>query len=123
MAEITAAGYADLRAYVEANWGFIEIRDASAAGTGGAPVVRLPLSDARVDWISGGANPLQIRVTLTGSDADITEPVTLRSSALFKASSGGSALAQEVFAEGDATITAAGDSVQVTHSVEIPNIP
>jgi hypothetical protein len=124
MAAVSAAGYQDIRDYIQANWQYIEIRNAGAAGTGGAAVVRLPVSDARVDWIhTGGAQALQLRVVLTGSDADIAEPVTLRSSAIYKVASGGSALSAEVLAEGDATINAPADSVTITHTIEVPDIP
>lgn len=124
MAAVTSAGYQDLRDYITANWQYIEIRNASGAGTSGTAVVRLPVSDARVDWINGaGAQALQLRVILTGSDADITEPVTLRSSAIYKVASGGSALSAEVLAEGDATINAPADSVTITHTIEVPDIP
>jgi hypothetical protein len=124
MAAVTSSGYQDIRDHIEATWTYIELRDASVAGTGGAPVVRLPLSDPRVDWIhSGGAQALQLRVVLTGSDSDITEPVTLRSSAIYKVGTGGSALSAETLVEGDATINAPADSVTITHTLEVPDIP
>lgn len=124
MAAITNDGYQDLRDRIEANWTYIEVRNAGAAGTGGAAVVRLPVSDSRVDWMhTPGAQALQLRVVLTGSDADISEPVTLRSSAIYKVATGGSALSAEVLAEGDATITAPADSVTITHTIEVPDIP
>jgi hypothetical protein len=123
MAAVTNDGYQDLRDHIQSTWQYIEVRDASAGGTGGTPIVRLPVSDARVDWIhSGGAQALQLRVVLTGSDSDISEPVTIRSSAIYKVASGGSALSAEVLAEGDATINASADSVTITHTIEVPDI-
>jgi hypothetical protein len=124
MAAITTAGYQDLRDRIEANWLYIEIRDASVAGTGGAAIVRLPVSDSRVDWIhSPGAQALQLRVVLTGSDADVPVPVTARSSAIYKVSSAGTALSAETLIEGDATLNADADSVTITHTIEVPDIP
>jgi hypothetical protein len=123
MAAVTNDGYQDIRDHIQTTWQYIEVRDASAGGTGGAAIVRLPVSDARVDWIhSGGAQALQLRVVLTGSDSDISEPVTIRSSAIYKVASGGQALSAEVLAEGDATINASADSVTITHTIEVPDI-
>ncbi len=123
MAEITEAGYQDLRDYVEGAWSFVEIRDDSAAGAGGAAVVRLDPSDPRVEWVHApSAQVLQIRVTLRGDDGDITPPVTLRSAALYDAGTGGSAYAEEVFSEGDAVINSESDEVTVTFDVEVPQL-
>lgn len=124
MGAITSDGYQDLRDRIQANWLYIEIRDASAAGVGGAAIVRLPESDSRVSWIhAGGAQALQLRVVLTGSDSDVPVPVTARSSAIYKVASGGNALSAEVLTEGDATINADADSVTITHTIEVPDIP
>ena len=118
MAATTSAGYQDLRDYIEANWQYIEIRD-----TGGAAIVRLPVSDPRVEWVhSGGAQTLQLRVVLTGSDSDVPVPVTARSSAIFKVASGGSAFGVETLAEGDATISADPDNITITHSIQVPQV-
>lgn len=123
MAAVTTAGYQDLRDYIQANWLFIEIRDASVAGAGGAAIVRLPLSDARVDWVhTANAQTLQLRVTLTGSDADVPVPVTARSSVIFKVAAGGNPLSSEVLVEGDATINADADQIVITHSIQVPQV-
>lgn len=120
MAQFTTPGYDDIRAYVRANWTYIELRD-----TAGTAIVRLPLSDARVDFVesAAGTNPLMLRVVITGSDADIPVPVTVRSSAIYKVASGGSALSVETLVEGDGIISADADTITVTHNLEVPEIP
>jgi hypothetical protein len=124
MAQITSDGYQDLRDRIQANWTYIELRDDAAGGTGGDPIVRIAETDPRVSWIhSGGAQALQLRVVLTGSDADVPVPVTIRSSAIYKVSSAGSAMSAETLVEGDATINADPDSVTITHTIEVPDIP
>lgn len=124
MAAITNAGYQDLRDRIQANWTFIEVRDASALGTGGAAIVRLPISDARVTWVhAAGAQALQLRVVLTGSDADVPVPVTARSSAIYTVATLGTPMSAEVLAEGDASINASADKITITHTIEVPDIP
>lgn len=118
MAATTSAGYQDIRDYIQATWQYIEVRD-----TAGVAVVRLPVSDARVDWIhAAGAQTLLLRVVLTGSDADIAEPITLRSSAIYKVAAGGSAFGVETLVEGDAPINAPPDTVTITHSIQVPQV-
>lgn len=118
MAAITSAGYQDLRDYIQANWQYIELRD-----TSGAAVVRLPVSDARVDWVHAtNAQTLQLRVILTGSDADVPVPVTFRSGALYKVAGGGNPFSVETLVEGDALINADPDVVQATLSIQVPQV-
>lgn len=120
MAQFTTDGYTDIRTYVKANWLFIELRDAA-----GAAITRVPLSDARVDYVENpaGSNPLQLRMLATGSDADIPVPVTIRSSAVYKVASGGTPMSVETLVEGDGQINADPDNVTVTHYLEVPEIP
>ncbi len=118
MAATTPAGYQDIRDYIQANWQYIEVRD-----TGGAAIVRLPVSDARVDWVhAAGAQTLLLRVVLTGSDADVPVPSTIRSSAIYKVPSGGSPFGVEQLVEGDAPINADPDTVTITHSIQVPQV-
>lgn len=50
----------------------------------GEQIVRLPLSDSRVSWThTQGANPMELSVMLTGSNSDISLPVTVDQGALF----------------------------------------
>lgn len=117
--EVNAAGYQDIRDRIEANWQYIELLNAA-----GTAVVRLPVSDPRVTWVhTPGAQTLQLQVVVQGSDADIPVPVTLRSSALYKAASGGSPMhGPRAFTEGDFTFSADADRCTITHSLSVPQI-
>lgn len=114
--EISAAGYQDLRDYIEANWKWIELRNASQAA-----VIRISTADARVKWIHGaGAQELQLEATISGADADITLPVTFASSALYKVSAGGSVLNANTFTS--AILDTALDKIVIVHKVQVPQI-
>jgi hypothetical protein len=122
MSELTAAGYQTLKDYVNSSsgtpnaWDYIEIYDDA-----GNPVTRVSITgDGRCSWgDADGDNLLQITFDVTGSDGDISTPVTLQKSAIWNASSGGSqCTAKEQFA--NATLNQAGDNVTITHSINIP---
>lgn len=118
MAEITTAGYEDLRAYVAANWTHIAFRSA------GGELFRLPLTDPRVQIESAaGANPVTIRADLAGDDTELGAlPVTIQATQLFKGAVGGSGMtAVESFAP--FTFGAESDTCTFRHHVEIPEIP
>jgi len=116
MAEITTAGYQTIRDFVQANWTYIELRD-----NAGAAVLRLPTTDTRVHWIhTAGDQVLKLEVVITGSDADITLPVTIAGAAIYNVNVGGSALAEDVFTA--ATLTAAEDQLKVVVNIEIPQV-
>lgn len=115
MAEIEAAGYADLRDYIEGNWPYISIRT-----PGGSEVVRLDESDPRVTCEVSGGNVVWT-VSLSGDDADITLPVTVSGSALFKADTGGSPMHVDD-AWADATLAVDEDTATITHTLEVPQV-
>lgn len=114
--EISAAGYQDLRDYASSNWGYIELRNNS-----GSPILRLGISDNRVSWKhQSGAQELILEITLTGSDNDISTPVTIAGSAVFKAASGGSAMSEDTFAA--VTLEDPLDKVTIQHKIQMPQI-
>ena len=115
--EITAAGYQDLRDYIEATWTYIELRAA-----GGVPVVRLPISDPRVYWAHEvGAQTLILAADVTGGDPDIPVPTVFKSTAVFKVPEGGSAYsAPQEFV--DAPINCVGDQFNARHTIQVPKI-
>lgn len=116
MAEITSAGYQDIRDHVEATWTYHELRDGSAAA-----IVRLALSDSRVTWThAANAQTLELTTIITGSDVDITLPQTFAASALYKVATSGSALSEESFTQ--FTIEATNDQLTIKHRVEIPRV-
>ncbi|WP_372611597.1 hypothetical protein [Halomonas sp.] len=122
MAELTTAGYQSLRNYVNSEsaspppWDYIELYDETQSA-----ITRVSITgDTRCQWLDAdGDNTLQVEISLQGSDADIPQPTTIKYSALWDASSGGNQLTpQEQFAE--ATLNQDGDSVVITHSLNIP---
>ena len=114
--EFSLAGYAALRAYVEANWKYIEVRN-----SGGTVILRVTTSDPRVNWRhEAGAQELILEIVLSGSDTEITLPVTINKSVIYKVSSGGSALHEDTFTA--VTLEDAMDKITIQHKLQIPKI-
>lgn len=113
--EIPSAGYTDLRDYVRNNWDYIELVDDTDS-----VVLRVSVSgDSRASWTDNGQTQLA-EITVSGSDADITTPVTIDESRLFDVSSGGSAYSSDTFAA--ATLQQDSDELTVQHEVQIPQV-
>jgi len=115
----TAAGDEDLRNYIQNNWTFIALIDDT-----GTEETRIDIAnDSRASFTSGSAsNPRTAEVTVEGGDSDITTPVTLAESELYKGSATADAMSGDVFAEGDATLSADADTLVVTHDIEQPEL-
>lgn len=122
MSELTTAGYQTIRDYVNSSnstpndWDYIAIYDDA-----GNEVTRVSITgDSRCQWLDvDGDNVLKVEFDVTGSDADISQPVTLQKSAIWNAGTGGSQVtAKEQYA--DATLNQDGDNVTITHTVNIP---
>jgi hypothetical protein len=122
MSELTTAGYQTLRDYVNSSnaspsaWDYIEVYDDA-----GNAVTRVSVtSDSRCQWLDvDGDKSLKVEFVVTGSDADMALPVTLQKSALWNASSGGSqTTVKEQYA--NATLNQSGDTVTITHTINIP---
>ena len=116
--EITADGYLDIRNYIESasGWEWVEIRDELAN-----PWARLSTDDTRVEWThSVGVNPLELSITLTGDDIDMTLPETFESVALFKAGVGGDPLAVGPITS--VTLEQATDQVIIRAQIQVPQI-
>lgn len=114
--ELPTAGYEDLRDHAQTAWDYVELVDDADA-----VVTRFQIStDTRASWVTNG-NVRELTVTVKGSDADITTPVTIVESRLFDVSTGGSALSADTFT--GATLDADGDELTITHKLEIPNQP
>ncbi|HLU45243.1 MAG TPA: hypothetical protein VKZ67_09535 [Natronosporangium sp.] len=126
MAEITAAGYTQLRVGSPVNTWWIELRDGNGdpvpLAAGGSTVNRLSGDDGRVIVADDpGTQTLTFTVALTAGDvgAEPGSPVTIEGSVLFAAASGGSALT-EVEAFDPVVLSAAEDVVTIRHHVEVP---
>lgn len=115
MAEITQVGYQGIRDYIEANWKFIELRDAD-----GAKIVRLDTSDERVSFTHApGAQTLELSIVITGSNAEITLPQTFAASVIFTSADGADAVtAVESFSPFEMTMEE--DQITVRHRIEVP---
>jgi hypothetical protein len=122
MSELTTQGYQTFRDYVNSNatdpssWDYIEIYDDT-----GTAVTRVSITgDSRCQWKdTDGDNVLEVEFVVSGSDSDISPPVTLQKSSLWNAGSGGSqCTVKEQFA--DATLNQSGDTVTITHTIKIP---
>ena len=111
--ELPNAGYEDLREYVRDNWDYIELQDDVDD-----QVTRIDVdTDDRASWATDG-DIRRVTVTVSGSDADVTTPVTITSSHLFKADSGGNSLSNDSFS--GATLEEDGDELTVEHEVQVP---
>lgn len=118
MANATSFAYEDLRAYIVANWRFIELRDGL-----GNPFVRLSTSDTRVSWThQANSQTLELTVTLQGSNSDITLPSTFAQSAIFKNSTDTSVKAVSIESFPAFTMEGVGDELTIKHRIEVPRV-
>lgn len=114
--EVSSAGYQDLRDYIQNYWIYIELRNSQ-----GNPVLRLGTLDPRVSWKhAAGAQELILQIEISGSDADITLPVTIAGSAIFKESTGGDSRSEDTFTV--VTLEDALDKATIRHKIQIPEI-
>jgi len=118
MNEILTAGYQAIRNYVQANWKYIELRNAS-----NAPILRISTSDPRVTWTNlANAQTLELTIVVKGSDAGLSGslPLTFASSALFDVATGGSPYSVESFTP--FAMEAPEDQLTIKHQVQIPQV-
>ena len=124
MAEILSSGYQTIRdfanssAAVPSQWDYIAVYDDT-----GSEVTRVSIvGDSRCQWLDvDGDNILKIEFDITGSDSDISLPVTLEKSAVWNDTSGnGGTQITEKESFASATLNQSGDSVTVTHTIKIP---
>ncbi len=118
MSAISSEGYQNLRDYVQANWKYIEFRDASAN-----PILRIGVGDSRVTWThTPGAQTLELTAVIKGSDSDVSGllPKTFASAAIFSVASGGTALSSEAFS--NFTMSVSSDQMTVQYQIEVPQV-
>ena len=88
MAELTSDAYLSIRNYVNSStgWDYIELYDDA-----GNAVTRVSITgDTRCQWLDeDGDKTLQIEFDVSGSDANIPIPTTLKYSAVWDSASGG----------------------------------
>jgi hypothetical protein len=113
--EIPSAGYEQLRDYVQNNWGFISVLDDT-----GTEITRIDVAaDGRASW-STGAQTRSITVTVAGSDADVTTPVTISGSELYDSDVATDVLSSDSFT--GATLEKDADELTVEHEVQVPQV-
>ena len=119
MADITTAGYQLLRDFIESGTGYAYIELQTAAGV---TWERLQISaDARCVWTHApAAQTLELTITISGDDADVTLPEEFGKSVFFAGASGGSALSTETFAT--ATLEHEDDELVIKHRIEVPEV-
>jgi hypothetical protein len=117
MAEITTAGYENIRQHILDSWIWIELRDDT-----NTPVLRISTSDPRVAWTSldPTTNPLELVITIEGADVDVPVPTTFQYSAIYDVNTAGDAYSVESFTV--FTISANEDQLTVRHRIEVPQI-
>ncbi len=119
MAEITTAGYQTIRDWLESasGWPYVELQEVD-----GTVWSRLEIAaDARCVWThSPEAQTLELTVTISGDDADITLPQEFGKSLLFEGSTGGSSLSTETFTR--ATLEHEDDELIIKHQVQVPEV-
>lgn len=119
MAEITTAGYQLLRDFIEGTSGFAYIELQEADGT---PWDRLEIdADARCVWTHvAEAQTLELTITISGDDADITLPQEFGKSLMFAGAVGGSSLSTETFTT--TTVEHENDELIIRHQVQVPEV-
>ena len=117
MAEISELGYQHIRNYIEENWRFIELQDDL-----GAKVIRLETTDPRVTWTHApGAEVLELSIVVTGSDAEITLPQKLASSAVYTSADATEPVTLvEPFSNFELSTTE--DQLTIRHKIEVPEL-
>ena len=114
MANLPAGGEDDIRSYIQSNWTFIALTDDA-----GAEIFRVDVTaDSRFAFSSDStADPLTISGSVTGGDSDISLPVTVSGSELYKSASDATVRSDETFA--NATLQTSQDTIDIDHSISI----
>jgi len=116
--EFDSSGYEWIRETLIRNSSLhIELQDSN-----GNAIVRLPLSDSRVSWThTQGANPMELSVTITGSDSEISLPVTIDQGMLFPDASSTDPLGL-VQSVSTTELTQSADKATIKCPLEVPKI-
>lgn len=127
---LSADGYLFVRNLIEASPNiYLELLDDNDA-----PIIRLPISDARLSWAhEAGANPMILRAVVTGADGDIPLGTVIKSTAVYGQASGGNTLTgaiqpigyyddEDVFHAATGQLLAPVDEVTCDHEIEVPEV-
>lgn len=117
---VSPDGFTDLRGYVQSNWPYVAVID----GTGTEQLRWDVAANSNASFTSGSStNPLTAELEVTGQDlidAGASLPVTLTKTESYKSSSATTAMGSDTFT--DATLEASGDTVTISHNIELPTI-
>jgi len=117
---ISTAGQTDIRSYIQQTWVYVSLRDETEREVSR---IHVP-SDERASWSkSSTENPLEVTITVHGTDDDIiapdaTDATTIASTASYSTDSGGDVLC--VDSDTAATIEADNDTAIITHRIYYP---
>lgn len=117
MAEVTEYAYQQLRDFIEANWKWIELQDPE-----GNPIIRLSPDDARVTWSHAkGDRVLNLRIVVTGDDAEINLPVTFAKSVIYDSNApDAEPISVEPFT--NFTMEDPQDQIVIQHKIQVPRL-
>ncbi len=112
---LSEEAYVDFRVNCIENW-YIELLDEADT-----PLIRLNVEDPRVERTSvSGANPVTLRITVTGADMP-SLPTTIAKAALYRVASGGTPVAPAGEIAG-ALLALPADQVAVTAIIYQPEV-
>lgn len=124
MAEITDDGYQSIKDFLNSSvsipneWDYLALYDDSESEQ-----LRVSITDdSRTEWqdVDGDAI-LEVYGEFTGDDSDISLPTTFEYSAIFDDDEGeGGDRMTEIEQFATATLDQDGDSLEVTHTIEVP---
>jgi len=114
----TSAGNQDLREAIKSRWTHVALIDDT-----GSEETRIDIAtDSRTSWGDPSTNPLTLSISVSGGDSDISLPVTLARTELYPDGTSSSAYSGDDFDEGNATLGASADTLDIAHDVEQPTI-
>jgi hypothetical protein len=113
--EVTAAFYTWLKAQIVAQLTRVRFLDGA-----GVPVLALTTADPRVKWQVVAGNPIELHVTLAGTEADVVGKV-FRRSVIHQA---GDAAHAEPMSSAEYALTTIGaeDRIIFKHKLQVPEI-
>jgi len=115
MVNLSSYTYQHLRQWFQNTYTWVALYDNNSN-----EVTRIDIeNDSRASWSSSpSSNPLVATINLTGSDSDITPPVTLSGSESFESETATEGAGLDGFA--DATIKVDADELTLTHEIHLP---
>ncbi len=129
MSEITSAGYENIRDYIEGlspnAWTHVQLYTGADAPVLSAPrvIAAEGATETNCQWQAreDTGQTLVVKIVVTGTDEDITKPVTIEKGAILDASDGDEMTPKKVLSS-SATIAENDDVVSIYLKVQVPEI-